>query len=490
MTETALPTQAPSREEIICPSCGRFVGALTRCPHCGASVQKRLSVKVFRYAALLLGTVGLLFLYLMVRHREIPLVKIGEITPTMNFAYVRVQGRVVSDARVYREGDRVQGLGFVVDDGTGEIGVRAYRAAARELLEKNIFPRMGDAVTVAGSLSVSADDRILLRLQSPEQLQLKTVPPPQVKLGALSTNYLGKSVIVQGVVTRILAPRPGSRAPWVVKLTDESGSADLTFWDDVYGGLTNRERLVLGAVVRARASVSRHRGALQLRVSRSADLTFLPSEAAEKMDYPAEGGTRVAPSEITATLVGRVVTCEGVVSAVRAPREGSRAPWILRLTDGKGQVNVVFWEDVASHIRNLEGLEGQRIRVTGRVNEYRGHLQIKLAHSRDLAVLGPAEKPSPPVVVPVAAVGSNLLGRTVTVSGTLSDSRGIPGGVIYTLQDASGSIPVVLWDKQIPGSSRDWMEKGQRVRVTGVVKEYHGKLEVVPRSSRDIVRTR
>ena len=234
MTENILPEQAPSRDEIICPSCGRFVGALTRCPYCGASVHKRLSIRIFRYAALLLGTVGLFFLYLMVRNREIPVVKISEITPTMNFAYVRVAGRVISDTRVYREGDRVQSLGFVVDDGTGEIAVRAYRAVARELLSSNIFPRMGDRVTVAGSLSVSADDRILLRLQSPRQLHLEAVEPPVIQLADLSEDLLGKSVIVEGVVSRIMAPRPGSRAPWVIRLVDRSGTADLTFWEDVY----------------------------------------------------------------------------------------------------------------------------------------------------------------------------------------------------------------------------------------------------------------
>lgn len=493
MNETALPAQAASREEIICPSCGRFVGALTRCPHCGAAVRKRLSVRVFRYFALLLGTVGLLFLYLMVRNREIPLVKIGEITPTMNFAYVRVHGRVASDARVYREGDQIQGLGFVVDDGSGEIGVRAYRAVARELLASNMVPRMGDTVTVAGSLSVSADDHVLLRLQSPQQLKLEPADVPRIKLADLSEKYLGKSVIVQGVVSHIIAPRPGSRAPWVIRISDDTGSGDLTFWDDVYAELPQRERLVLGAVIQARAGVSQHRGALQLRVSRGQDITFLQGEearrASEGVEYTAQAGIQVTPSEIKPTLIGRVVLCEGEITSLQPPPEGSRAPWRMRLSDGKGGITVVFWQDVASHIRNLEQLVGRRVRVEGRVDQYRGRLQIKLAHSRALTVLEGAAPASQAEVQPISSVTSNSVGEVVTVSGILQQPRGIPGGVIYPLKDAAGTIPVVLWDRAIPGSSRDWMEPGVRVRVTGTVKDYHGTLEIVPRSIRDIVKT-
>jgi hypothetical protein len=46
----------------------------------------------FRYVALVLGTLGLGFLYLTALHREIPVVKIGGIKPMMNFATVRVAG--------------------------------------------------------------------------------------------------------------------------------------------------------------------------------------------------------------------------------------------------------------------------------------------------------------------------------------------------------------------------------------------------------------
>jgi hypothetical protein len=96
--------------------------------------------------SVLLATVGLALLWTASQRRDLPLVQVADIQPTMNFAYVRIQGRVVSDARVFQEGGRVNSLRFSVDDGTGELDVRALRDHARVLADSDRVPQGGDRI--------------------------------------------------------------------------------------------------------------------------------------------------------------------------------------------------------------------------------------------------------------------------------------------------------------------------------------------------------
>ena len=78
-----LPGHETQSDEMACPKCGRFVGAATKCPYCGAKVEKRMSLVALRWAAVLLSTVGLVLLWLMARTREPELVRIGDIEATL-----------------------------------------------------------------------------------------------------------------------------------------------------------------------------------------------------------------------------------------------------------------------------------------------------------------------------------------------------------------------------------------------------------------------
>ncbi|MBN1269330.1 MAG: hypothetical protein JXB04_07075 [Kiritimatiellae bacterium] len=495
MSADTLPGQDKQSEGITCSSCGRFVGALTRCPHCGARVEKRMSVKFFRYAAVLLATVGLGFLYLMSTHKDVPVIKISEVSPMMNFAYVRVKGVVSGDVRVYKEGGRVQSLRFPVDDGTGEIPVTAYRAQAEYLLAHELVPRMGDDVDVAGSLSVSADDRLLLRVQVPEHIKLARVELPVTRLGDLSADDSGGSALVEGVITRVSAPRPGSRAPWTVKIRDDSGEQEMNFWEDTYADIKDKILLAPGTFVRARVGIGTYRGELQLKLGRGTDLEFPSGKGVGVMTAgpgaPAPEPEKVPLASVTPELSGREVCIEGKVVDVRTPREGSRAPHTIELEDGGSRVSVVYWDTVAQHLGDQAPARGAWMRAIGTVNVYRDRVQVKVEHSNKLSL-----SEIPPVAaapdtkgqsMAIAEITAAMQGQNVTVHGTLGEPRSVRGGVIYPLTDEGGSIQVVLWDRSVPGAERNHLQAGLKVAVSGAVKEYRGALEVIPASPRDIV---
>lgn len=155
-----------------CPSCERFIGPADHCPYCGEASARSPALRRLRLAAFLLAFVGLAFLYLAVTQRELPVIRVDTITPMMNFAYVRVVGRVVHDPRVSERDGAVDYCSFLVDDGSGALRVQAYRGAASELAAPERLPPRGALVDVAGSLVVTAEEAPRLRMQTAEQLRI------------------------------------------------------------------------------------------------------------------------------------------------------------------------------------------------------------------------------------------------------------------------------------------------------------------------------
>lgn len=144
-----------------CPVCERFIGPATVCPYCDETARRPITLKFLRRGSILLAVVGLALLYLMAANKDIPVVSISSVTPTMDHAYIRVVGTVDANARVGRRDGEVDYLSFIVDDGTGRLSVSAYDSRARELAARKCIPRKGDRVDVAGTLSVRASRRRL-----------------------------------------------------------------------------------------------------------------------------------------------------------------------------------------------------------------------------------------------------------------------------------------------------------------------------------------
>lgn len=274
MTEERLPGHEEQPEEITCESCGRFVGALTKCPHCGAKVKARMSIRFFRLAAVLLATLGLLFLYLMATHREVPVIQIGDIKPTMNFGFVRMQGVVSESARIKYEGENIKSVRFMINDGSGEMAVTAFTTKGKELVDSGALPRVGDHVDVSGSLSISAEYTSLM-LQSKEQMKLTRGEIVPHKLGEITEEHIHSTAIIVGTITEVRPPRLGKRVPWTIRVEDETGKKDMTFWQDVYDGMPDKLLLAPGQKIRAEVAVGIFRKKIQLMLPEADDMEFL-----------------------------------------------------------------------------------------------------------------------------------------------------------------------------------------------------------------------
>lgn len=247
-------------------------------PACGLQVKRPLKIRALQYASLVLAVAGLVLLYLFSVNRDLPFVRIGGITPTMNFATVRIAGEVTRDAYVFQSG----GIVFDMNDGSGGIAVMGGRAQAEALEAAGKLPQRGDRIEVSGSLSVSADQEPRLRLQSADQLVLnrkRAVAPvsaAQVRLADVTAAHKGASVSVSGSLKSIDVPGPGSRAPYVLTLEENGAALAVVFWDDVFQRL-EKKLPVPGKRISARGRVDVYKNAVQLKVQEAGDLHVMES---------------------------------------------------------------------------------------------------------------------------------------------------------------------------------------------------------------------
>lgn len=385
----------------------------------------RASLRIFRWAALGLATVGLALLFAVSRHREIPLVRVGNVTRTMNFAYVRLEGEVLGDARIYRNSGRVESLRFVLRDDTGDISVRAQRDRARWLVDHHMVPDAGDRVEVVGTLNIGSEQDAVLWLQWPERMRVTRVELPVTPIGAIRAEDADHVFRVTGHILAVRPPRSDSRAPWVIEIRDESGSAPLVFFKDVYEEITNRTDLAPGVRIEARVTASIYRGSLQLALRRGTDLRMAdtsvdsgrapssllsPATAADEetpilfRTAPLSDSTQPSPApvasrtiairDISSNLEGQMVRVVGRVREVHPPRAESRAPWRWVLDEEDAAIEVVYWSAVASQLKgDAIPAPRRRVEITAKVELWRSTPQLRVERADQIRWLSEAPPP-------------------------------------------------------------------------------------------------
>ncbi len=155
----------------VCPACERFLGAALRCAYCGQAARNASFLRLLRLSALLLAVTGLFFIYLAPR-KEAPLVEAASITPMMNFARVRIRGRLERDPYLSRENGIVGYISFGLETGDVRVRVKAYRDNAAELAQAADLPEAGDTVEAEGNLRISDSGNPDLVLRSADDVRI------------------------------------------------------------------------------------------------------------------------------------------------------------------------------------------------------------------------------------------------------------------------------------------------------------------------------
>jgi hypothetical protein len=170
-----------------CTTCGRYVGPITLCPFCGATIKRRRGIAITKWGALAIAVVGMLLLHGYAAYYGTPPMDIENLDETTNYAYVELNGVVVSAPVYYPGTDGAPGtIYFTVDDGTGQISVRAYpQPVVEEMLESGNVPGYGDRVKLTGNVYWYNAERGFI-LNDLNQLEITRPSPTNMTVGKIA----------------------------------------------------------------------------------------------------------------------------------------------------------------------------------------------------------------------------------------------------------------------------------------------------------------
>ncbi len=511
------PVDSP--RSALCDSCGRFVGPYERCPYCGARIHGRLQIRVVKAMALLMATVGLALLWWQARRVEVPIISVAEATGAMNFAYVRLEGRISRNLSYDAESGY---LGFWLDDGTGEAYVNAYRDVTAELLARGTPPAIGDQVSVAGTLGIR-EDYTSLTINVADHVTLDRPDAIPFKAGDVTLLDEGTRVRLSGEVRRIYEPYDGL-VLWTIG--DDSGEIVVAV-DDVVTSLTGPlPECTVGQTAEVEGVITLYGSTPQIAPASVADIKLLPATfalAEEVVPVPTpanergptpvptpenEGGpTPVAQavpevpptltftptseptpeptpipvlplSQVDAQLEGQMVRVRGRIALLEGLKGGVKAA----LDDGTAQITLLLWNDVYQAMAVPTAFDaGADVEALGIVSIYEGSVEVIPADAADVLILVAAE---PATWVEVAGLTLGDAGRVVRIRGVLGEPRGFSAGVMVPLNDGTGEITVVLWSDLYTGLN-PVPQAGELAEIVGTLNVYREALELIPRSLYD-----
>ncbi|OQA09216.1 MAG: OB-fold nucleic acid binding domain protein [bacterium ADurb.Bin374] len=400
MSETPKTDLLPEGEGIICPSCGRFVGAYERCPHCQTVVHKRLPIIYIKRFAVFGSVIGLILMWFAALQREVPLQKIGEIKPQHNMALVRCVGKVTG-MRAMEDKNSFQ---IKLDDDTGMLTLSGFDKL-RKFREyfKDRFPAEGDLIEVTGNLSISEKFGESMFVSDPRRIKiLKKFEAEPATIENIDLDSRGAVFRVRVKVAAIRKYRVGTN----ITVKDDTGSMDLNVFDSEIDKIADpkmREALVeVGNEFELVVLVDAYKGKPQLRLHHPERAESIKKIAGAAPAQQTKETPVLKAIEVREERVREIVTVAGRVERSKEFAFGTS----IDIADETGSVNVWLRENVRKNVTPDLFKTGANLRVTGEVGKFKDRLQILPASEADLKAETAPAAPSPapaPAATPTPA---------------------------------------------------------------------------------------
>jgi len=249
--------------EVLCPGCGKFVGAYEKCPYCGTEMKKRISIIFFKRAALVLAFGGLALLWFTATRMAPPLIEIGLVdekdprSARYNNAVVEVRGTVESVRTTGRDG-----ISFEVADGTGSIKAQAFRGRS-EMKKSGNIPRVGDRVSVIGSVQLTDKFGTSLMINIPEKVKVTRAKTEKLPIEKITLDEKGKLVEVTGEI--VVARKAGEDI--FLTIGDTTGVIEVPLFARNIKWVRDKERFsTVGNEITVIGAVGEYRGKPQINV--------------------------------------------------------------------------------------------------------------------------------------------------------------------------------------------------------------------------------
>ena len=214
-------------EERYCPNCGRYVGSLEVCPYCGTKIPKHTSYYYAKYGALTFAVFGVIFLLIIAQNTPVQYVHIGDITPTYNYAYVKIRGVVNSPPSYVMKSDGSSTLYINVDDGTGEISVHVYNPIIEKIVRSGKLPGYGDFVEITGEIYFRGTNKYMI-VNHPDQISIRKAEPVNMTIEDIkNVEYPNANYIRVMVTGEFVSYRTTTSGSYVLNFTDGTGYIDV-----------------------------------------------------------------------------------------------------------------------------------------------------------------------------------------------------------------------------------------------------------------------
>lgn len=459
---------------------------------------------------------------------------VADLHAGQRYQKVRLQG-VIRDERTPYEGLCILSL----RDASGEVDVVLPATAAAG---SGTLPTMvGQAVEVVGAVDVYRDTVQVSVGRAGDLAVLAEEPPiaPLCRIGDLSAADVGRLVTVEGSVAGIDPFSAGIK----YLLADGSGAVTLLLWQDLYDSLPQTARPIPGTLVRVQGQVEEYRGELEIVPELPADVVALspgePSSTPTPFATPqSAGATPSAMSHSAATTPTARASAQATASATPPPTPSPTPPpsptslpavqptpsppptpvietrslgdinaedvgqtlavelagiaavdYLSKgvkytLTDATGSIALLVWQNVLEGMAGRHDLlPGSQVRVTGRIDEYQGELEIVPQAAEDVIVVDRGGR-APVEERAVAEIAPADEGRVLTVQGRLTRIEG-RGWLRLWLDDGTGEM-LIFVPERVVAYLPAGLGPGVALRVTGQVEIYQGTLEIIPLAGADV----
>jgi len=452
------------------------------------------------------GIVALLILCLFSVQVPAEIVPIDSINESHIGKWKTVKGRIVN---IIPPNSEKAPYAIYLTDDTETLRVVVWQDVYKKIAIKDQL-KPGCEIIVSGKINEYSnnlnlylnDPRDILppdskNIPSKDESAAPPLPAGVLTPGAVDNSQMDETVTIQGQVEQV-EPAWNATAPHSIFLQGPDGTLRVVYWSKVADSLDSRIP-VPGRWLRIKGEVGEFRGELQLKVDHSKDIELidstLPSNgattkvavkgkaSAASSRSSQENPLVLAPRDIGRDQLGDYVDVKGKIVDFEGSWQPS-APNKVTLSDGTGNILVVYWPDLAQRLKPEQKPQiGKSMRAVGRLDEYRGEIQVKVSSAKNIIPLGndkPTQKTGlKPMLVSIDSITRDYLDIQVAIKGAITRIAEVNGGRILEVTDSSGSISVPLWD-DVAQNCPDEKEisKGAEVLVRGVVDLYERKDEI------------
>jgi DNA/RNA endonuclease YhcR with UshA esterase domain len=195
---------------------------------------------------------------------------------------------------------------------------------------------------------------------------------PQTPTGLLSAVHLGRETTIRGQIVEAAQFASG------VKSYVDDGSGPVAVWmpQPVYQSLDDGTGWRVGSLVRVTGRVDRYEDEIEVVLRSALDVAIVDAGA------PLVG--TIVPLGDLASRVGEWATVEAEVVAAEPFSKGVR----FVLGDGSARITLLLWQNVYDVVPDRDQLVvGAIVRAMGKVQEYRGELELAPGLGIDVALV-------------------------------------------------------------------------------------------------------